>query len=126
MVIVSIEDILTKSKELEKNQEKALEIEIKRLGGSIKLKKISRMEYLDILSSDSNDKDAETLYGACIEPKLNSDSIINSLECKDNPELVVNKLFTHAEKTSIVKLLLEESGITGDNLITKVAEDIKK
>lgn len=84
------------------------------------------MEYLDILSSDSNDKDAETLYGACIEPKLNSDSIINSLECKDNPELVVNKLFTHAEKTSIVKLLLEESGITGDNLITKVAEDIKK
>jgi hypothetical protein len=126
MAIVSIEDILTKSKELEKNQEKALEIEIKRLGGSIKLKKISRMEYLDILSSDSNDKDAETLYGACIEPKLNSDSIINSLECKDNPELVVNKLFTHAEKTSIVKLLLEESGITGDNLITKVAEDIKK
>ena len=126
MAIVSIEDILTKSKELEKNQEKALEIEINRLGGSIKLKKISRMEYLDILSSDSNDKDAETLYGACIEPKLNSDSIINSLECKDNPELVVNKLFTHAEKTSIVKLLLEESGITGDNLITKVAEDIKK
>lgn len=39
MAIVSIEDILTKSKELEKNQEKALEIEIKRLGGSIKLKK---------------------------------------------------------------------------------------
>ncbi|WP_300620293.1 hypothetical protein [uncultured Fusobacterium sp.] len=126
MAIVSIEDILTKSKELEKNQEKALEIEIKRLGGSIKLKKISRVEYLDILSSNSSDKDAETLYGACIEPKLSSDSIINSLECKDNLELVVNKLFTHAEKTSIVKLLLEESGITGDNLITKVAEDIKK
>lgn len=126
MAIVSIEDILNKSKELEKNQEKALKIEIKRLGGSIKLKKISRMEYLDILSSNSSDKDAETLYGACIEPKLSSDSIINNLECKDNPELVVNKLFTHAEKTLIVKLLLEESGITGDNLITKVAEDIKK
>ena len=126
MAIVSIEDILNKSKELEKNQEKVLEIEIKRLGGSIKLKKISRMEYLDILGSKSDDKDAETLYGACIEPKLSSDEIVNSLDCKANPELVVNKLFTHAEKTSIVKLLLEESGITGDNLITKVAEDIKK
>ena len=126
MPIISIDEILNKSKELEKEQEKELVVEVKRLGGNIRLKKISRMEYLDILGSSSEDKDSELLYGACIEPKLSSDGVINKLECKENPELVVNKIFTHAEKVAIVQLLLEESGITGNNLIAKVTDDIKK
>lgn len=126
MAIITIEEILNKSKELEKNQEKELVVEVKRLGGSIRLKKISRMGYLDTLGSTSEDKDSEILYSACIEPKLSSDGVVNRMDCKENPELVVNKIFTHAEKVAIVQLLLEESGIAGNNLIMKVTDDIKK
>lgn len=126
MSVISIEKILNRARELEKGKEEVLEINIKSLGGSIKVKKISRMEYFDILNSESEDKDAETIYNACIDPKLSSDEILATLSCTENPESVVNKIFTHAEKTSIVELILEESGILGKNLISKVVEDIKK
>lgn len=125
MAILTLNNLLEKSKEWDKNLKKDLIVTVERLGGDVKLKKISKFEYFDIIESDFKDKDAELLYNCCIDPKLSSDEVLNSFDCRDNPEEVVNKIFTHAEKTELAELVLKESGILGKDIISKVSSDIK-
>lgn len=125
MAVVTVKKLLEKSKEWEENLNKVINITVERLEGDIKVKKLSKVEYLDILQSKSKDKDSETIYNCCVEPNLLSDEILNAFDCKDDPESIVDKIFTHAEKTQLVKIILKESGISGENIVTKIADDIK-
>lgn len=125
MAIVTLNNLLEKSKEWEENLKKEITITVERLEGDIKLRKLSTMEYLDIIQSNSKDKDAEALYNCCVEPNLSSDEVLTAFGCKDNPEGVVDKIFTRAEKMELSKIILAESGISGENVITKAKDDIK-
>lgn len=121
---VTIEDILGLIKENEDSKKETIKIKLERLPGKeFEFKKVDYKEFLEIARAKNADE--VMILNSCINPNL-KDQILQ----KDmfEPTDIVKKIFLFSEQQQILKILLEESGITKENsavLVEKAVSDIK-
>lgn len=119
---ITIEMLLENSKKIEKKE--TVKVKIEELNGAVlELEVLNRMEILDILSSNSVDKDSELIYTS---GKIFKDErLITQLDCKMNPIEVVPKVLSHSTIMNISKLLMTKSGWNEQFTVEEVVEEIK-
>ena len=121
---VTIEDILGLIKENEDSKKEIIKIKLERLPGKeFEFKKVDYKEFLEIAGAKNADE--VMILNSCINPNL-KDPVLQ----KDifEPTDIVKKVFLFSEQQQILKILLEESGITKENsavLVEDIASDIK-
>lgn len=121
---VTIEDILGLIKENEDSKKEIIKIKLERLPNKeFEFKKVDYKEFLEIARAKNADE--VMILNSCINPNL-KDQILQ----KDmfEPTDIVKKIFLFSEQQQILKILLEESGITKENsavLVEKAVSDIK-
>ena len=121
---VTIEDILGLIKENEDSKKEIIKIKLERLPNKeFEFKKVDYKEFLEIAGAKNADE--VMILNSCINPNL-KDQILQ----KDmfEPTDIVKKIFLFSEQQQILKILLEESGITKENsavLVEKAVSDIK-
>ena len=119
---ITIEMLLENSKKIKKKE--TVKVKIEELNGAVlELEVLNRMEILDILSSNSVDKDSELIYTS---GKIFKDErLITQLDCKMNPIEVVPKVLSHSTIMNISKLLMTKSGWNEQFTVEEVVEEIK-
>ena len=119
---ITIEMLLENSKKIEKKE--TVKVKMEELNGAVlELEVLNRMEILDILSSNSVDKDSELIYTS---GKIFKDErLITQLDCKMNPIEVVPKVLSHSTIMNISKLLMTKSGWNEQFTVEEVVEEIK-
>jgi len=128
MPLITIEDLLGNAKEIEK-KEKATEkhtVKLKKLDKELEIRKVAYKEWMDILDSSEDDKDAEIIYSAC--EMLHDEHLIERLECKDNPTEVVRKVLDKRTVFHLAKYILDYSELSPGSpkdFVEKVLSDIK-
>lgn len=121
MGMVTVEDLLGHAKKKEKNRK--FSIYVTELDKVIECTTITRAEYLDIIFSPYQDKDAEVLYNSC--SLFKNDELIRNLKCESDPVQVVPKVLSHSSIYAITKAIVERSGLGEGNInkYMKVIED---
>ena len=119
---ITIEMLLENSKKIEKKE--TVKVKMEELNGAVlELEVLNRMEILDILSSNSVDKDSELIYTS---GKIFKDErLITQLDCKMNPIEVVPKVLSHSTIMNISKLLMTKAGWNEQFTVEEVVEEIK-
>ena len=119
---ITVEMLLENSKKIEKKE--TVKVKLEELNGAVlELEVLNRMEILDILSSNSVDKDSELIYTS---GKIFKDErLITQLDCKMNPIEVVPKVLSHSTIMNISKLLMTKSGWNEQFTVEEVVEEIK-
>lgn len=119
---ITIEMLLENSKKIEKKE--TVKVKLEELNGAVlELEVLNRMEILDILSSNSVDKDSELIYTS---GKIFKDErLITQLDCKMNPIEVVPKVLSHSTIMNISKLLMTKAGWNEQFTVEEVVEEIK-
>lgn len=119
---ITIEMLLENSKKIEKKE--TVKVKIEELDGAIlELEVLNRMEILDILSSNSADKDSELIYTS--GKIFKDEKLITQLGCKMNPIEVVSKVLSHSTIMNISKLLMTKAGWNEQFTVEEVVEEIK-
>ena len=119
---ITVEMLLENSKKIEKKE--TVKVKLEELNGAVlELEVLNRMEILDILSSNSVDKDSELIYTS---GKIFKDErLITQLDCKMNPIEVVPKVLSHSTIMNISKLLMTKAGWNEQFTVEEVVEEIK-
>ena len=106
---ITVEMLLENSKKIEKKD--TVKVKIEELNGAVlELEVLNRMEILDILSSNSTDKDSELIYTA--GKIFKDEKLITQLGCQMT---IVN----------ISKLLMAKAGWNEKFTVEEVVEEIK-
>ena len=118
---ITVEMLLENSKKIEKKE--TVKVKLEELNGAVlELEVLNRMEILDILSSNSVDKDSELIYTS---GKIFKDErLITQLDCKMNPIEVVPKVLSHSTIMNISKLLMTKAGWNEQFTVEEVVEEI--
>lgn len=124
MAIISIEDIIQNNKKIEIEKKKTLKLHLKQFGKEVIVRKITFEEFMEI---DGKNADDEVIYNCLIEPKLNSDELVNKLMCRENPIEIVKKVFDRNTIKALSSKILEFSNLVSKDkdLVTEVIDDIK-
>lgn len=121
---VTIEDILGLIKENEDSKKETIKIKLERLPGKeFEFKKVDYKEFLEIAGAKNADE--VMILNSCINPNLRDQILQKNMF---EPTDIVKKVFLFSEQQQILKILLEESGITKENsavLVEKAVSDIK-
>lgn len=119
---ITVEMLLENSKKIEKKE--TVKVKLEELNGAVlELEVLNRMEILDILSSNSVDKDSELIYTS---GKIFKDErLITQLDCKMNPIEIVPKVLSHSTIMNISKLLMTKAGWNEQFTVEEVVEEIK-
>ena len=105
---ITVEMLLENSKKIEKKD--TIKVKVEELSGAVlELEVLNRMEILDILSSNSTDKDSELIYTAG----------------KMNPIEVVPKVLSQSTIVNISELLMKKAGWNEKFTVEEVIEEIK-
>ena len=106
---ITVEMLLENSKKIEKKD--TVKVKVEELNGAVlELEVLNRMEILDILSSNSTDKDSE---------------LISELGCQINPIEVVPKVLSQSTIVNISELLMKKAGWNEKFTVEEVVEEIK-
>lgn len=121
---VTIEDILGLIKENEDSKKETIKIKLERLPNKeFEFKKVDYKEFLEIAGAKNADE--VMILNSCINPNLRDQILQKNMF---EPTDIVKKVFLFSEQQQILKILLEESGITKENsavLVEKAVNDIK-
>lgn len=118
---VTIEDLLGHAK---KKKEQTIKIEVFELGKEFEFKVLDRTEIIEIMTSNSSDRDAEILYNAC--PIFREEELIKELKCAPNPIEVVGKVLSAATIIDIADVILKKAGFKNtEETIKVIGEEIK-
>ena len=119
---ITVDMLLENSKKIEKKD--TIKVKVEELSGAVlELEVLNRMEILDILSSNSTDKDSELIYTSgkiCKDEKL-----ITQLGCQMNPVEVVPKVLSQSTIVNISQLLMAKAGWNEKFTVEEVVEEIK-
>lgn len=121
---VTLKELIARHELLEEKAKEKIKIEVENLGEFV-FRKITQSEFMDMVDSKVEDKDALLIYNACIEPDLKSQEFIDSFCCKLDPELIANKFLSGSEKLAIAEEILKASGLSKESNI-KVIIDSQK
>ena len=121
---VTIEDILGLIKENEDSKKETIKIKLERLPNKeYEIKKVDYKEFLEIAGAKNADE--VMILNSCINPNLRDQILQKNMF---EPTDIVKKVFLFSEQQQILKILLEESGITKEKsavLVEKAVNDIK-
>lgn len=119
---ITVEMLLENSKKIEKKD--TVKVKIEELNGAVlELEVLNRMEILDILSSNSADKDSELIYTA--GKIFKDEKLITELDCQMNPIEVVPKVLSQSTIVNISELLMKKAGWNEKFTVEEVVEEIK-
>ena len=119
---ITVEMLLENSKKIEKKD--TVKVKVEELNGAIlELEVLNRMEILDILSSNSTDKDSELIYTA--GKIFKDEKLITKLDCQMNPIEVVPKVLSQSTIVNISELLMKKAGWNEKFTVEEVVEEIK-
>ena len=119
---ITVEMLLENSKKIEKKDR--VKVKIEELNGAVlELEVLNRMEILDILSSNSADKDSELIYTA--GKIFKDEKLITELDCQMNPIEVVPKVLSQSTIVNISELLMKKAGWNEKFTVEEVVEEIK-
>ena len=119
---ITVEMLLENSKKIEKKD--TVKVKIEELNGAVlELEVLNRMEILDILSSNSTDKDSELIYTA--GKIFKDEKLITELDCQMNPIEVVPKVLSQSTIVNISELLMKKAGWNEKFTVEEVVEEIK-
>ena len=119
---ITVEMLLENSKKIEKKE--TVKVKIEELNGAVlELEVLNRMEILDILSSNSTDKDSELIYTA--GKIFKDEKLITELDCQMNPIEVVPKVLSQSTIVNISELLMKKAGWNEKFTVEEVVEEIK-
>ena len=119
---ITVEMLLENNKKIENKN--IIKVKVKELGGAVlELEVLSRMEILDILSSNSTDKDSELIYTA--GKIFKDEKLITKLGCQMNPIEVVPKVLSQSTIVNISELLMKKAGWNEKFTVEEVVDEIK-
>jgi hypothetical protein len=119
---ITVEMLLENSKKIEKKD--TIKVKVEELSGAVlELEVLNRMEILDILSSNSTDKDSELIYTA--GKIFKDEKLITELDCQMNPIEVVPKVLSQSTIVNISELLMKKAGWNEKFTVEEVVEEIK-
>ena len=119
---ITVEMLLENSKKIEKKD--TIKVKVEELSGAVlELEVLNRMEILDILSSNSTDKDSELIYTA--GKIFKDEKLITELDCQMNPIEVVTKVLSQSTIVNISELLMKKAGWNEKFTVEEVVEEIK-
>ena len=119
---ITVEMLLENSKKIEKKD--TIKVKVEELNGAVlELEVLNRMEILDILSSNSTDKDSELIYTA--GKIFKDEKLITELDCQMNPIEVVPKVLSQSTIVNISELLMKKAGWNEKFTVEEVVEEIK-
>ena len=119
---ITVEMLLENSKKIEKKD--TVKVKVEELNGAVlELEVLNRMEILDILSSNSTDKDSELIYTA--GKIFKDEKLITELGCHMNPIEVVPKVLSQSTIVNISELLMKKAGWNEKFTVEEVVEEIK-
>ena len=119
---ITVEMLLENSKKIEKKD--TVKVKVEELNGAVlELEVLNRMEILDILSSNSTDKDSELIYTA--GKIFKDEKLITELDCQMNPIEVVPKVLSQSTIVNISELLMKKAGWNEKFTVEEVVEEIK-
>lgn len=119
---ITVEMLLENSKKIERKE--TVKVKIEELNGAIlELEVLNRMEILDILSSNSTDKDSELIYTS--GKIFKDEKLITQLDCQMNPIEVVPKVLSQSTIVNISELLMKKAGWNEKFTVEEVVEEIK-
>ena len=119
---ITVEMLLENSKKIEKKD--TIKVKVEELSGAVlELEVLNRMEILDILSSNSTDKDSELIYTA--GKIFKDEKLITELDCQMNPIEVVPKVLSQSTIVNISELLMKKAGWNEKFTVEEVIEEIK-
>lgn len=119
---ITVEMLLENSKKIEKKD--TVKVKVEELNGAVlELEVLNRMEILDILSSNSTDKDSELIYTA--GKIFKDEKLITKLGYQMNPIEVVSKTLSQSTIVNISELLMKKAGWNEKFTVEEVVEEIK-
>ena len=119
---ITVEMLLENSKKIERKE--TVKVKIEELNGAVlELEVLNRMEILDILSSNSTDKDSELIYTA--GKIFKDEKLIAKLGCQMNPIEVVPKVLSQSTIVNISELLMKKAGWNEKFTVEEVVDEIK-
>ena len=119
---ITVDMLLENSKKIEKKD--TIKVKVEELSGAVlELEVLNRMEILDILSSNSTDKDSELIYTA--GKIFKDEKLITELDCQMNPIEVVPKVLSQSTMVNISELLMKKAGWNEKFTVEEVVEEIK-
>ena len=119
---ITVEMLLENSKKIEKKD--TIKVKVEELSGAVlELEVLNRMEILDILSSNSTDKDSELIYTA--GKIFKDEKLITELDCQMKPIEVVPKVLSQSTIVNISELLMKKAGWNEKFTVEEVVEEIK-
>ncbi|MBB1534065.1 regulator [Leptotrichia sp.] len=119
---ITVDMLLENSKKIEKKD--TIKVKVEELSGAVlELEVLNRMEILDILSSNSTDKDSELIYTA--GKIFKDEKLITELGCRMNPIEVVPKVLSQSTIVNISELLMKKAGWNEKFTVEEVVEEIK-
>ena len=119
---ITVEMLLENSKKIEKKD--TIKVKVEELSGAVlELEVLNRMEILDILSSNSTDKDSELIYTA--GKIFKDEKLITELDCQMNPIEVVPKVLSQSTIVNISELLMKKAGWNEKFTVEEIVDEIK-
>ena len=119
---ITVEMLLENSKKIEKKD--TVKVKVEELNGAVlELEVLNRMEILDILSSNTQDKDSELIYTA--GKIFKDEKLITKLSCQMNPIEVVPKVLSQSTIVNISELLMKKAGWNEKFTVEEVVDEIK-
>ena len=120
---LKLEDLISKAGESKQNA--YLDVYIKRLDSTIKVKKPNNgliLESIDLIKEDAHESDLHLVYNSIIEPNI-KDSTLHATYNVSRPVEILDKIFTLGEIAGISKVLVGSAGY--EESAVKLVEDIK-
>lgn len=118
---VTLDELINKASQKD-SKEKYIELYVKSIDGTIKLKKPDNdliLDALDIAKDNSHDGDLHLVYNSIIEPNV-KDTRLHSAYEVSRPCEVLDKIFTLGEIMSISKELVKDSGFFDEDNTTLI------
>lgn len=122
MAVLSIGDLI---KNAQKDKRTYLTLELAEFGGEVKLRVPTASEMLEYSEKYETENKAEVenfvnelVYTSFVEPKLNSEELLQTMKCVGNPYSVVDKIFADS-KFKIFELLIGAMD-SGEEVVKKI------
>jgi hypothetical protein len=132
MAILSVQDIINRKSELDKELEiKKIDVHSKKLGGEIEFHSVSEGDIKDFRDRVKSNPDKASLYFIYMSSDiLRNKELLKQFGCDKHDEyLIVKKVFPReVEREKVLEILFDLNGITGlnpEDIYVKEVEKLK-
>lgn len=118
---LTLDELINKASQKD-SKEKYIELYVKSIDSTIKLKRPDNeliLDALDVAKDNSHDGDLHLLYNSIVEPNV-KDTRLHSAYGVTRPYDVLDKIFTLGEIMSISKELVKDSGLFDEDNATLI------